>query len=158
LKKKWPQIRRILIEESASGPAIIQMLEREISGILPIRAKGSKVVRLHWGVNSVAGFIEAGNFYLPRGHNAAEELVNEGASFPHGAHDDCVDAVVQGTQFLMPKSWSSLSRWGREIEEEKETGRGFVEQHRKAFHKAVDKKIALNLKNKEMGQDMPGWN
>ena len=158
MQKKWPAGKRILIEEAASGPAIIQMLERELPGITPVRAKGSKVVRLHWGVNSVAGFIEAGNFYLPRGHNVADELQNEAAQFPHGAHDDLVDALTQGCQMLIPKSWANLGRWGRELAEEKEGGTGFIEQHNIAVRKAIRKRVDLNLKNKEVGQDMPGWN
>lgn len=157
MQKKWPAGKRILIEETASGPAIIQMLEHELAGITPVRVKGSKTVRLHWGLNSVAGFIESGNFYLPRGHNVAEELVNEAAQFPHGAHDDLVDAMTQGAQMLIPKSWTNLSKWGREVAEEQEGGRGYIEQHNLAVRKAIRNRIEDGLKNKEVGQDMPGW-
>ncbi len=157
LRQKWPTGRRILIEETASGPAIIQLLEHELPGIMPIRARGSKTVRLHWGVSSVAGFIEAGNVYLPRGHEVAEQLVAEAAAFPHGAHDDLVDALTQGVQFLIPQGWSSLSKWGREIAEEKEQGGGFIEQHVRSVKKAIRDRIDGNLKNKEVGADMPGW-
>lgn len=172
LKQRWPQAKRILIEETASGPAIIQLLETELPGIMPVRAAGSKTVRLHWGVSSVAGFIEDGNVFLPRTHIqrckekptrgcaacVAEQLVAEGAAFPHGAHDDLVDACVQGVSFLIPQGWAALRRWGNEVAEEKEAGLGFVQQHNIALRRAIRAKIDAQLKNKSTGADMPGWN
>jgi hypothetical protein len=126
-------------------------------------------VRLHWGVSSVAGFIEDGNVFLPRTHSkhaeagrchveVANELVAEGAAFPHGAHDDLVDSCVQGVSYLIPKGWAALREWGRVIAEEKDAGVGFVQQHNIALRQAVRKKIDLQVKNKEVGSDMPGWN
>jgi predicted phage terminase large subunit-like protein len=171
LKQKWPKARRILIEESASGPAIIQLIENELPGVTPVRAAGSKTVRLHWGVSSVAGFIEDGNVYLPRKHETrcstpptrgcaacvADQLVAEGAAFPHGAHDDLVDACVQGVSFLIPQGWAALRKWGAEVAEEKEAGLGFIQQHNVALRRSIRNKIDLQLKNKEVGSDMPGW-
>jgi predicted phage terminase large subunit-like protein len=167
-RRKWPMAKPILIEESANGPAIIQMLDSEIPGILPVRAKGSKTVRLHWGVSSVAGFIEDGHVYLPSKHTAhgdrgdchvevAEELVNEGANFPHGAHDDLLDACVQGVSFLIPATWAALRKWGNEIQEEVEEGGSFVEQHVRAVKQAIKRKIEALQKNQDVGSDMPGW-
>jgi predicted phage terminase large subunit-like protein len=157
MRRKWPMGKRILIEEAASGPAIIQMLEQELPGIMPIRARGSKTVRLHWGVSSVAGFIEDGNVYLPRKHEVADHLVAESAAFPHGAHDDLVDAMTQGVQFLIPQGWAALKKWGREIAEEVDEGRGFIQQHKRSLLRAIQNKINEQLKNKATGHDMPGW-
>lgn len=168
MKQKWPQAKRILIEESANGPAIIQMMEAELPGIMPVRAKGSKTVRLHWGVSSVAGFIEDGNVFLPRKHvkhsdeakchvEVANELQAEGAAFPHGAHDDLVDACVQGVSFLIPQGWAALRKWGKEIDEEREVGVGFIEQHNIALRKAIRERCEANQKNRDAGSEMPGW-
>lgn len=168
MKQRWPAVKRVLIEESASGPAIIQLLETELPGIMPVRAAGSKTVRLHWGVSSVAGFIEDGNVYLPRLHTKhsdvaechveiAQKLVAEGAAFPHGAHDDLVDACVQGVSFLIPQGWAALRKWGDEVAEEKEAGLGFIQQHNIGIRRAIRKRVEENLKNKEIGADMPGW-
>jgi hypothetical protein len=88
----------------------------------------------------------------------ANELVAEGAAFPHGANDDLVDACVQGVSFLIPKGWAALRKWGREVAEEKEAGVGFVQQHNIALRQAIRNKVALLVKNKEVGSDMPGWN
>jgi predicted phage terminase large subunit-like protein len=103
---KYPEARNKLIERSASGFAIIQLLQREMRGITPVGVKGKrKEVRLHWGVNSVAAVIERGQVFLPRDISWSGIMVDEAAQFPHGAHDDMVDAMVQAIQYLMPRAW-----------------------------------------------------
>ena len=72
------------------------MLRHEIPGIVPVNPEGGKIAR----VNAIAGFIEAGNVYLPREVTWAEELVESCAAFPMGAHDDDVDAMSQGLNKL----------------------------------------------------------
>lgn len=93
---KWPQARPIYVEDKANGPAVIAMLKHEIPGIVGVNPEGGKVAR----VNAIAGFIEAGNVYLPSGSREAEELVESCAVFPMGAHDDDVDAMSQGLNKL----------------------------------------------------------
>lgn len=93
---KWPDARPIYIEDKANGSAVIDMLRNEIPGIVPVNPAGGKVAR----VNAVAGFIEAGNVYLPKDVTWAEELVESCAVFPMGAHDDDVDAMSQGLNKL----------------------------------------------------------
>ena len=93
---KWPQARPIYVEDKANGPAVIAMLKHEIPGIVGVNPEGGKVAR----VNAIAGFIEAGNVYLPKGNREAEELVESCAVFPMGAHDDDVDAMSQGLNKL----------------------------------------------------------
>ena len=93
---KWPQARPIYVEDKANGPAVIAMLKHEIPGIVGVNPEGGKVAR----VNAIAGFIEAGNVYLPKGSREAEELVESCAVFPMGAHDDDVDAMSQGLNKL----------------------------------------------------------
>lgn len=93
---KWPNARPIYIEDKANGPAVIAMLRHEIPGIVPVNPEGGKIAR----VNAIAGFIEAGNVYLPREVTWAEELVESCAAFPMGAHDDDVDAMSQGLNKL----------------------------------------------------------
>lgn len=93
---KWPQARPIYVEDKANGPAVIAMLKHEIPGIVGVNPEGGKVAR----VNAIAGFIEAGNVYLPTGSREAEELVESCAVFPMGANDDDVDAMSQGLNKL----------------------------------------------------------
>ena len=61
LSQKWPQTYTKLIEDKANGSAVIQMLQHEIPGILPVNPEGGKVAR----AAAVSPLIEAGNVYLP---------------------------------------------------------------------------------------------
>ncbi len=93
MNAKYPDRHSILIEDKANGPAIIAMLRHEISGIIPVEPKGSKVAR----ANAVTGIIESGNVYLPRYADFTSEFIEEHAAFPNGVNDDLVDSC---TQFL----------------------------------------------------------
>ena len=61
LSQKWPGTLAKLIEDEANGSAVIQMLSREMPGILPVNPEGGKVAR----AMAVSPLIEAGNIYLP---------------------------------------------------------------------------------------------
>jgi len=82
-----------LIEDKANGSAVIQMLQHEIPGILPVNPEGGKVAR----AAAISPLIEAGNVYLPHPLQApwVNDFIEECAAFPNGAHDDQVDAMTQ---------------------------------------------------------------
>jgi predicted phage terminase large subunit-like protein len=61
LSASWTGCAAKLIEDKANGSAVIQMLQHEIRGILPVNPEGGKVAR----AAAVSPFIEAGNVYLP---------------------------------------------------------------------------------------------
>lgn len=87
---KWPQAQVKLIEDAANGSAIIQMLQKEMGGVIAVRPEGGKVTR----VNAVSAHIESGNVYLPN-TSWIQDFVEECATFPSGRHDDQVDAMSQ---------------------------------------------------------------
>lgn len=60
--ERYPAARRILVEDTANGPAVIATLRHEIRGIIPVKPKGGKFER----ASACAPAIEAGNVYLPR--------------------------------------------------------------------------------------------
>jgi predicted phage terminase large subunit-like protein len=93
LSRNWPGTLAKLIEDKANGSAVIQMLQHEIAGILPVNPEGGKVAR----AMSVSPLIEAGNVYLPHPLYApwVNDFTEECAAFPNGAHDDQVDAMTQ---------------------------------------------------------------
>jgi predicted phage terminase large subunit-like protein len=90
---KWQPCSAKLIEDKANGSAVIQMLQHEISGILPVNPEGGKVAR----AAAVSPLIEAGNVYLPHPQMFpwVNDFIEECAAFPNGAHDDQVDAMTQ---------------------------------------------------------------
>jgi predicted phage terminase large subunit-like protein len=93
LSAKHPKAIGKLIEDKANGPAIIETLSRELSGIIPVDPQGGKEAR----VSAISPLIEAGNVYFPEGDGFAwvGDLIEECASFPLGKHDDQVDAMSQ---------------------------------------------------------------
>ena len=90
---KWQYCSAKLIEDKANGSAVMQMLSREISGILPVNPEGGKIAR----AMAVSPLIEAGNVYLPHPELApwVNDFIEECAAFPNGAYDDQVDAMTQ---------------------------------------------------------------
>jgi len=98
LSAKWPQAKAKLVEDKANGSAVIDLLKREISGLIPINPQGGKVVR----ATAIAPYIEAGNVYLPDPSIApwAHDLVEEFSAFPNGANDDQVDSASQSIAWL----------------------------------------------------------
>ena len=93
LSERCPGSLAKLIEDKANGSAVIQMLQHEIPGILPVNPEGGKVAR----AMAVSPLIEAGNVYLPHPSIApwVNDFIEECAAFPNGAHDDQVDAMTQ---------------------------------------------------------------
>src|ERR1019366_9383595 len=93
LTAKWPGTLAKLIEDKANGSAVIQMLARDIPGLLPVNPEGGKIAR----AAAVSPLIEAGNIYLPHPLWApwVGDFIEECAAFPNGAHDDQVDAMTQ---------------------------------------------------------------
>ena len=87
------------IESALHGMALVQDLQRDAKArgrsFRSIRADGDKVVR----ANAWSGLAEAGKVILVRG-GWIDEFVEEVSSFPHGKHDDQVDAVSLAVRML----------------------------------------------------------
>lgn len=90
---RYPQATAVLVEDKANGPAVLQMLRREVAGLIPVNPQGGKVAR----INAVAPLIEAGNVYLPHPQLFpwVWEFIERAAAFPNAAHDDEEDALSQ---------------------------------------------------------------
>jgi predicted phage terminase large subunit-like protein len=98
----------VLIEDKASGQSVIQDLKT--STTLPIVAMptdGDKVMRAH----TVVPTYEAGVILLPEGAGWLGEFLDELHAFPKAAHDDQVDAFVQGVRWLLNPSGKGYSGW-----------------------------------------------
>lgn len=108
LSAKWPQARAKLIEDKANGPAVIQLLKKEIPGLIPVNPEGGKIVR----ASAVSPDIEAGNVYLPEPMIApwVHDFIEECAAFPNGANDDQVDAMTQALNRFLSAAVPQI-RW-----------------------------------------------
>lgn len=90
--------RVLYVEEASSGFALVDSLRRgtgiPIKGISP--GRDSKEAR----AEAVTGLFEAGRVKFPKDASWMHELLGEFLRFPHGKHDDIVDAVVLGVSQL----------------------------------------------------------
>lgn len=102
-----------LIEEKANGAAIIDTLKDKISGLIPVNPQVGKEAR----ARAVTPEIEAGNVFLPLpdgyGNAWVNDLLDELRNFPHGAHDDQVDAMTQALSRLRVEQGGSVVVPGR---------------------------------------------
>lgn len=83
---------KILVEDKANGPAIIDKLTSEIPGIVAVTpGNDSKEAR----AMSCSPIVEAGNVYVLDGADYLDEYINELCTFPNAMYDDDVDATSQ---------------------------------------------------------------
>lgn len=91
----------VLIEDAASGQSLIQELQAgtnlPVKAIKPDRDKYSRVA-------AVCPVLEARRLILPEAAWWREDFLAELTSFPGGAHDDWLDALVQALNHLRANS------------------------------------------------------
>lgn len=95
---KHPKITAKLIEDKANGPAVIQTLRGEISGLIAVNPQGDKVARAH----AVSPETEAGNVYLPHPQIApwVNDFIERFATFPNAVYKDEIDTFTQALMRL----------------------------------------------------------
>jgi predicted phage terminase large subunit-like protein len=99
LERQGLRPNAVLIEDAANGPAVCQLLKRQVPGLIAIPPKGSKVSRAH----AVAPLVEAGQVRFSR---KADSLVEELLAFsPRGGVDDQVDAFCQAVLWIEAQFW-----------------------------------------------------
>ena len=93
MRTKFPKANACLIEDKANGPAIIDVLGKEIPGIIPVEPLGSKEAR----AEAAAPLIHAGNVAVPNEEECpwTRSFISEWLSVPTGAFWDQVDAAGQ---------------------------------------------------------------
>ena len=99
LERQGLRPNAVLIEDAANGPAVCQLLRRQVPGLIAIPPKGSKASRAH----AVAPLVEAGQV---RFHRRSESLIEELLAFSaRGGIDDQVDAFCQGVLWIEAQFW-----------------------------------------------------
>ena len=109
MSAKWPLARAKYVEDKANGSAVITLLKKKISGMVPVEPDGGKVVR----ANAVAPYWESGNVYVPHPYwqSWVNEYIDQMIAFPNAENDDDVDSMSQALVKL--DSGSSLAeRYG----------------------------------------------
>jgi len=113
LKTKHIDASAILVEDKANGSAIIQTLQKEFSGVIPINPEGGKISR----ANAVSPSIESGNVFLPLGKEWVFDYLKELVSFPNAEHDDEVDCTTQALNRLRSITAKEMTEEQRKLDE-----------------------------------------
>ena len=88
----------IYVEDTPGTKPLIQRLRRALPGVLPLSLRGrDKVSR----ARAASPYQHAGNVYLPKYAPWTQDFIEELAVFPHGKHDDQVDAFSLCASTLM---------------------------------------------------------
>lgn len=93
MRKMYPQALDIHIEDKANGSPAIEVLKRDVPGIIPYDPKGVKKTERAVAINYM---IEGGNVYIPdpRVKSWVYDFIEECAIFPNVKNDDQVDAMT----------------------------------------------------------------
>lgn len=99
MSAKWPQALGKYVEDKANGPAVMNALNGQVMGMIPIEPEGSKYAR----ISAVSPLAWSGNVQLPSTRIApwVENFLQEALSFPAGANDDQLDAFSQAVNRLL---------------------------------------------------------
>jgi predicted phage terminase large subunit-like protein len=101
MTRRYPQAGAVYVEDAANGAAVLDFLKTSVPGLIGVQPEGGKYSR----ASACQPRVEAGQVYLPRprtpsgtlipGREWVEDFIEQMAQFPHGAHDDDVDAFSQ---------------------------------------------------------------
>lgn len=96
VRSRWGQGTPILIENKSNGLAAIQLLRKEMSGVLEINPIKDKVER----ALVVKYLFDSENVYFAVRGLVFGDILAQFTQFPHTKHDDIVDSVVHGITWL----------------------------------------------------------
>jgi predicted phage terminase large subunit-like protein len=88
---KLSRARRVLVEDTAAGTALVQELKSQISGIIGVKPMTDKISRM--AVASAK--FQAGQVYFPSRASWLADLEAELFAFPGSRHDDQCDSISQ---------------------------------------------------------------
>jgi predicted phage terminase large subunit-like protein len=106
--------KRVLVEDTGSGTALVQELKSRISGIIAVAPKGDKVSRMA----IASAKFEAGQVFLPERAPWLADLEAELFAFPGSRHDDQCDSISQALEGKKTPYWAGLTAadWERVLE------------------------------------------
>ena len=111
LAKKWGA-RRILIEDTGVGTALIQELKSRVPGVIAVKPEGDKESRMA----AVSALFEAGQVLFPESAPWLADLEAELFAFPAGQHDDQCDSISQAlSQQYSFMAWLTSEDWARAV-------------------------------------------
>ena len=105
-KRVWGKDPLVLVENRASGPAVVQILRQ--TSTLPIKEVNIKNRDLVNRAAAVSKWFESRRVWLPEKFEGwIEPYVNELRSFPHGNADDQVSATILMLEYLFSRTYGA---------------------------------------------------
>jgi predicted phage terminase large subunit-like protein len=103
-------LSNVLIENKADGAAAINVLHKEIPGVLPWPPKGRRMGSKEVRAAAWAPRVASGNVFLPRPdlHPWVREFIAEHSAFPKGSTDDEVDAASQAHEWFSERERAAV--------------------------------------------------
>lgn len=96
-KSKNGSLRKMMVEDKASGTGLIQQMRQKRMFIGDIQRNRDKITRAY----DAAPAIEAGRVFLPRVADFLPEFLREFELFPNGKHDDQIDPTMDAVQDMI---------------------------------------------------------
>lgn len=90
-------LRRMKIEDKASGTGLIQQMRQKRMLVGDIQRNRDKITRAY----DAAPVIESGRVFLPRESQFLPEFIREHSLFPNGKHDDQIDPMMDAVQDMI---------------------------------------------------------
>lgn len=90
-------VRKLKIEDKASGIGLVQQLRQEGIPVEGIPRNRDKLTRGY----DTAPMVEAGRVYLPERHPALSDMLHEISLFPVASFDDSVDPFMDAIQDML---------------------------------------------------------
>lgn len=90
-------LRRMMIEDKASGTGLIQQMKQDRMQVGAIKRDRDKVTRAY----DAAPSVEAGNVFLPSEAEWLSDYLSEFEMFPNGKHDDQIDPTMDAVQDMI---------------------------------------------------------
>ena len=95
-RERWGPVHAILVEEAASGVAVLQRLKVNVGGVNGVTPSGGKVARMA----AASPEFQAHDWFFDRNAAWSPLLREQLLFFPRGKHDDLCDAVSQAAIWL----------------------------------------------------------
>ena len=141
----YPGAKTKLVERSLGGPVLVQSLNARVSGMVAWPPKGRQKESKEACLDACVPDIRSGNVLLPLRPDGTkpkwvEELIEELRTFPRAPHDDYVDMLAQGLNFLLPSARYAVDR-AHDQAKSVTSPLSPADAHRRLLHNAV-KEIA----------------
>lgn len=104
-REQYPNVTAILVEDKANGPAVVQRLKKNVSGVIEINPLGGKIARMY----AAAPEWQAGDWYVDRTAAWTEPFITQITTFPNAANDDMADMMSQTSVYLA--GGANLEEW-----------------------------------------------